>query len=129
MSKPIQDYFKAINVQTRYTHTQYTQTKHDLERFSIKDTVEVKMAANKHGKSDNKTEHKAVNDCTHLDIAAVKKDAVPDIPPIVTAPEIRRVLCLDGVTKISIDLETSTRGKFDLNLSRAHKEILPSYLN
>ena len=121
MSKPIQDYFKASNVQTR---PKYTQTKLHQGRSSIKDTVEVKMAANKHGKSDNKTGHKVVNDCTHLDIAAVKKDAVPDIPPIVTAPEIRRVLCLEGVTKISIDLETSSRGKFDLNLSHAHNEIL-----
>lgn len=112
MSKTIQ---VASKVQTTLKHT---QTKLDLSSFSIKDTVETKTAENKCAKSCQytKTEHKIDNDCKLKESVAIKEDAsIPEIPPIVTIPEIRRVLCVEGVTKISVDLETSSRGKFQVS--------------
>ena len=125
MSQTIQADAKALVASKVQTKLKYTQTKLDLSTFSIKDTVETKSDT----KQDNKAEYKSNDDCKHIECEEIKEDVIPDIPPVLTVPEIKRVLCVEGVTKISMDLETASRGRFDSNLGHMTRDIVPIYLN
>ena len=46
-------------------------------------------------------------------------------PPISVLAPALQVLCVEEVTKISIDLETSSRGKFDSNLVHRQEILFP----
>jgi alpha-D-ribose 1-methylphosphonate 5-triphosphate synthase subunit PhnG len=108
MSQTIQAESKPNKVQTTLT---YKQTKLNLSRPSIKQTSETKRGYS-YTKScqHSKSKQAAGNERKQTECIASKQDVVSEVPAIVTLPEIRRVLGEEGVTKIVVDLETSSRG-------------------
>ena len=115
---------KSKKVQTKLA---YKQTKLNLGRLSIKQTSD-------DTKQKDTTNHNPKNDSKQAECAASKKPFVTEIPAIVTSPEIRRVLDAEGVTKIVLDLETSSQGRliFVSAILRSNKHLtllLHSWVN
>jgi hypothetical protein len=98
MSQTIQAESKTKKVQTTLTYKQTNetnQTKGDMTKPS----------------QAGKLKQNADKDYMQTQCVGSKKEFVSEIPAIVTLPEIRRVLDTEGVTKIVMDLETSSRGR------------------
>ena len=93
------------------TQLKYEQTKLDLSKLNINQSDEVKD--NKYAKpsEDIKPKQDAED---YKPIKSLATVVVSDVPAVVTLPDIRRVADTDGVTKIVIDLETSSRGRLIL---------------
>jgi hypothetical protein len=96
---------KSRKVQTTLT---YKQTKLNLGKLCITQSDETDTTKPSH---DNKLRHSPKNNGKQAECIASKEQAVSEIPAIITSPEIIRVLNTDGVTKIVMDLETSSRGR------------------
>ncbi len=105
MSQTIQAESKTKKVQTTLT---YKQTKLNLS--SIKQTDQTKGDMTKPSQV-GKLKQNADKDYKQTQCVESKKEFVSEIPAVVTLPEIRRVLDTEGVTKIVMDLETSSRGR------------------
>ena len=108
MSQTNQVESKSKKVQTKLA---YKQTKLNLGRLSIKHTSDDTKPKDTTKPFQDKLQHNPKNDSKQADCAASKKPLVTEIPAIVTSPEIRRVLDAEGVTKIVMDLETSSQGR------------------
>ena len=106
MSQTVKAESKSKKVQTTLA---YKQTKLNLGRLGIKQTSDDTKPKDTAKPSQDKLRHNPKNDSKQAECAASKKQFVTDIPAIVTSPEIRRVLDAEGVTKIVMDLETSSQ--------------------
>ena len=98
----------------------YKQTKLNLSRQNNKQSDEIK---NENQESELRQDS-GERGFEQTELMKSKKEAaVQDVPAIVTSPEIRRVLGEEGVTKVVIDLETSSRGRLILISVTVHDNM------
>ncbi|XP_028412163.1 uncharacterized protein LOC114534884 [Dendronephthya gigantea] len=106
MSNVVQIKTKHCKVQTTFG---YKQTKLNLDSQSNKQSDESK--AKGEYKKSKRQQDSSGKVCSQAEPVKSEKEVVHEVPAIVTSPEIRRVMVKEGVTKVVIDLETTSRAE------------------